>query len=341
MSEQLALSVPYGCDDLGALVAADDATKGRHYTCPACNERLTLRAGEVRVKHFSHAPSSNCSPEHVLHKTAKMLVARSIRDNAAGRKLILLWRGCHACGIEYQTELPPGTFSSAKEEVGISSFVCDVIGYRGNTPALAIEIRHTHQVGERKANELEVPWVELQAENVMESPADWHVLEGRLKGPQLCTDCAGDPEHIQTVADKWGIDRYLYTPFKDPTRALYIAETFECFKCHEEIPVFWWQGVPFCETEPPLPRPKTIKNRYSKMWDGRYWANTCAACGVIQGDNYVFRFGGSPFLGCLPMQDDYEEDNEPGTGAVRIVSEPNAAKEMYKVLDRILPRVKR
>lgn len=63
-----------------------------------------------------------------------------------------------------------------------------------------------------------------------------------------------------------------------------------CFNCKEQILVFWWPGVPFCEKQPPYPMPRTIKLRSSKIYGWAYWANTCPKCDILQGDNHLFIF---------------------------------------------------
>ncbi|WP_457552592.1 hypothetical protein [Desulfobacula sp.] len=87
---------------------------------------------------------------------------------------------------------------------------------------------------------------------------------------------------------------------KEPVTAKYVAGVETYFKCKNEIPVFWWDGIPFCQEEPPDPKPKTIKLKYSKKYGGSYWANTCANCGMTQGDNFLFLFENGPLFG-LPV----------------------------------------
>ena len=121
---------------------------------------------------------------------------------------------------------------------------------------------------------------------------------------KYCRNCKSEIIKAITVASKWGIDKSLYSPIRYPIESVYIAGTEVCFKCKETIPVFWWNGVPFCEDEPPSPKPRTIQKRYSKRFGGTYWANTCANCGMIQGDNHLFLFQGAPMEG-LPLSEKY------------------------------------
>jgi len=288
------LKVPYGLNNLNQLISAEKATKGAAYHCPCCGSKLVHRAGEIRASHFAHSSDSNCSLESILHITAKKLIVGAINTNSESLRNISLRNHCQSCGVEFNTNLPFKTFTGANEEVRIAEYICDVVGYRGNEVALAIEVLNTHKVDLKKAKNLPIYWVELKAEDVIANPYQWNPTQSNLKA-SFCTDCKSHIQHVESVASKWEVDHNLYSAIKKPNLAPYIADTEICFKCHEEIPVFWWQGVPFCETEPPNPKPKTIKYQSSKQYGGSYWANTCAKCNVIQGDNYLFIFDNAPF----------------------------------------------
>lgn len=323
------LKVPYGLNSAGELVAAEHVSKGETYCCPGCGEQLIHRSGEFRAKHFAHPPASNCTIESVLHITAKRLIRNAINGNASNQKSISLRNHCQSCGAEFNTNLPPQTFSFSKEEVRVGEYVCDVAGYRDDEIALSIEILNTHEVDQKKAKNLAVHWIELKAEDVIANSYQWNPTQGRLKA-LYCKPCKDHIKHVRAVADKWGIDRSLYSPIKNPSAASYIADTETCFKCKKEIPVFWWRGVPFCETEPPDPKPKTIKYRNSKQYGGSYWANTCANCNMIQGDNYLFLFDSAPFKG-MPV---YGNPTGMQGAGVRVVSGESALSEFRKVINR-------
>jgi hypothetical protein len=322
------LRIPYGLNETGELISAELAEKGKNHTCPCCGIQLVHRAGEVRTKHFAHPPSSNCSYETVLHITAKKLIQSVILKNATAKQTITLANHCHSCGVVFSTSLPMGTFSNAGLEIKIGDYICDVVGYRGDYIALAIEIFHTHEVDKNKAQNLQAYWVELKAEDVLKNPAQWIPTQANLKD-SYCTGCKKHIKHVLEVADKFGIDRALYSPIKNPSQATYIADIETCFKCKQEIPVFWWRGVPFCEVEPPSPKPKTVKFRNSKRYGGSYWANTCANCNMIQGDNYLYIFDNAPFKG-LPLS----TDGAPSQGGVKVVSGKSAVSEFMKVINR-------
>lgn len=325
------LKVPYGLNNAGGLISAVNASSEDAYFCPCCAEHLIYRAGDVRVKHFSHPTGSNCSYETIIHIIAKLLIEDVINSNATDQLIICISNKCQGCGLEYNSSLPPKTFSSAKQEIRVLNYICDVVGYRGNEIALAVEILNTHKVDSKKASNLPVYWIELNAYDVINNPKQWNPTQSHLKST-FCRSCKDHIEHIKRVADKMNIDRNLYSAIKNPISATYIAETEVCFKCKEEVPVFWWQGVPFCEIEPPNPKPKTIKYRYSKNYGGSYWANTCGKCSMIQGDNHLFIFKSAPFKD-MPLDTEKVRDFK---GGVKAVSSSGAVSEFMKVITRNL-----
>ena len=66
----LDLEVPYGLHPLGYMVRAEEAERDVQYLCPGCEEPLVFRAGEYKVKHFSHKANTQCTGESIIHKTA-------------------------------------------------------------------------------------------------------------------------------------------------------------------------------------------------------------------------------------------------------------------------------
>jgi len=325
------LKVPYGLDTSNTLVSAEHASQSRTYKCPSCNTELIYKSGNIRTKHFSHPSNSECNIESVLHKTAKLLILNAISENSTGNQPIQLHSTCQNCDIEFNTTLNPKLFSHADEEVPISKYICDVVAYRDNNIALAIEVFNTHKVDAKKAKKIPVYWIELAAEDIIKNAFYWKPTQAHLK-PSLCTKCKAHIKHIYEVADRWGIDRKLYTPVKKLGISMYIADTERCFKCKNEIPVFWWKGVPFCEKEPPSPRPQTIKYRNSKAYGGAYWANICAYCKILQGDNHLFLLENAPFKR-LPLAG---EDSSNEHGSLTILTGDEAKKEFDKVLKRNL-----
>jgi hypothetical protein len=192
-------------------------------------------------------------------------------------------------------------FSRAEIEQRLGSFVCDVVALRGSEPVLAIEVLATHAVEEEKARELSIPWIEVSAEAIVENPYNWAPIRARLKSVH-CAECKDYLRKLREVAERWNQQISEHAAYRDPSRAIYLAALERCYTCNNDIVVYWWPGVPFCEQEPPKPRPRTIEFRHSKTYGGSYWANTCPSCGALQGDNFLFLFQNAPFSG-LPMRD--------------------------------------
>ena len=153
-----------------------------------------------------------------------------------------------------------------------------------------------------KAQNLPIFWIELKAEDIIANPYVWEPIQYKLK-PSYCRDCKKRFNRIINIGNKWGIDRELYSPIKNPKYSNYIADKQICCNCKEKILVFWWLGVPFCEERPPDPIPKTIMLRHSRIYRGTYWANTCPKCGFIQEDDQLFILKDSLFKG-LPISED-------------------------------------
>jgi len=283
------LLVPYGANPDGLLVRAADADRATEYRCPECRSILVLKAGEVVVHHFAHRADTACTGETIAHETAKRLLAQVIFEQTtiSNPRTISLECICDRCTCSFLVRLPQDRFTGAAIEHPVDDFVCDVVALRNERIVFALEVRATHAVPEAKTRTLSVPWIEVAAESVLADPYRWIPINGRVK-PVVCPTCKVFLGKLKVLTERWDIPIEPLAGYRDPTRATYLAAIEHCWKCNEEILLFWWSGVPFCETEPPSPRPRTVQNRYSKTFGGKYWANTCPGCNTLQGDNFVF-----------------------------------------------------
>lgn len=273
------LSIPYAFDEVGNVLFAESARRDTDAFCPACGGALLLRAGDIRRRHFAHKVDTQCSPESVRHKVAK----RAIRHAMDGTSPITIVMPCSGCRNQHSVSIPPGIFDHGAEEVRVGHFWCDVVGYRGdNTPALAVEVYATHHMGEHKESSLPLHWIEVDADEIIENPLIWRALKCRMKDT-FCDSCAS----IRDAIHQWGIDPNSYVLAGSNMRSPFVATMSECWRCKASIPVFWWDGVPYCRDEPPLPRPWTIQNRFSATLGDKYWCNTCPKCHSIQGDHFI------------------------------------------------------
>jgi hypothetical protein len=210
-----------------------------------------------------------------------------INEHSKSNARIKLLCTCSTCQAPTERELPRTAFTSSAVEERVGPFVCDVIAFKDDKPVLAVEIFNSHAVGDEKAEQLELPWIELNAAEVLEDPFNWRPGQMRLK-PTLCRDCKAARAKLERVAAHWKL------PLAEP---LYVAAVAPCWGCKEEIIWYWWQGVPFAQEKPPQPIPRTLQFRFSKMYGGKYWMNICPGCRAPQGDNFVFLASDSPFNG--------------------------------------------
>lgn len=300
---EVELLVPYGLNPQGYLVSAAEAVREIQYCCPECSSPLVLKAGESVVRHFAHKANTSCTGETIAHQTGKRLLVQVISEYSrpSTTKPISLSYTCACCQRAASINLPPSSFTAANEEFRIGDFVVDVVAFRGPEAVLGIEVLVTHAVEDRKAADLQIPWVELKAEQVLENPYCWRPVSARLK-PIVCSDCKNHVGKLHSLAEKWSQPFHEPARARDPSRDTYLAAIETCWKCKNEILVYWWLGVPFADTEPPSPRPKTIAHRYSKQFGGSYWANTCPQCNAVQGDNFLF-LGSQPLFEGLPLRD--------------------------------------
>lgn len=316
MEETEELQVPYGTDQNGALVAASDATKSNQYNCPQCCSTLILRDGQVKTKHFAHKAETNCNGETIAHNTAKNLIAQIINDQSENAKPISLDCTCMICFAPMTQTIPREKFTSAKVEFPIGDFICDAVTFQNEKTVLAIEICQTNAVTQMKGEKLAIPWIELDASTVLANPFHWKPIQSRLN-PVACKKCRSSIAKIKAIAERDGIELEEFVANRDPSRSQYLAAVDKCFKCHSEILLFWWNGVPFCEESPPTPIPRTVQHRFSKAYGGKYWINTCPRCSAIQGDNFVFLAKNSPLFGfplrTLPQEKTIRENNNRAT----------------------------
>ena len=78
---------------------------------------------------------------------------------------------------------------------------------------------------------------------------------------------------------------------------MFIERHARCWKCGARIPVYTWPGHEmWAETCPEEGRPATVRRMHSATAGGEYWANSCAKCGAIQGDWFLYAEPGGAFF---------------------------------------------
>lgn len=260
--------------------------RGAPYSCAGCRARVGLRAGEQLRPHFAHRPSPTglCGPETVKHTLAKLLIADVVRRWLAGngpRPVFL--RRCAglriALGCGQRIEHPMPRVDAVELEQVHDGLRPDVLFFVRGTPVAAIEILATHRIDEVKRARTQLPWVELRAADVLALRDRWIPVQDFFR-PLHCADCV---RLAQDYAAKFHNG--------------YIRGETRCYKCNRRTTVYSWGGGVWTDKRPPEPRPWTVKLRYSKTVNARYWANTCEHCGALQGDFFLYNEPDGPFFG--------------------------------------------
>ena len=287
------LNVPFGLDENQHAVSPTEAIKGKEYHCPSCGDLLILRQGNIRIYHFAHRTSNVCTQELIIHQTAKKLIYEAVNNWKASRfPAPIVVRTCPKCGYKIEQPLPDKV-ERAEGEYSLGEYRCDVVLITDNTPAAAIEIRVTHAVDEHKDENLPIPYIELEGEEVIKYPHLWKPIVDKFR-PFRCQNCIAEERINRQRCERVSMATGLPVPTK-----YYITGVTQCWKCHKEILVYTWPGHDSFSKEPPKikPIPQTIQYRSSKTVGDSYWVNTCPYCHAIQGDFYLFSEPDGPFFG--------------------------------------------
>lgn len=168
------------------------AVKGTIYTCPGCNDDLTVVEGEIKAKHFRHLKKENpCNyyrnPSDLqIHKEAQNLL-KSLLER---RMPITMLRNCSSCGQKSGWKIP-----EMNEHSEIRLEYCfnheedrkfaDVAYLDNSSLRYIFEIYNTHRTESKNRPE---PWFEINATNLIES-GNSEILE-KLTIQCIRTDCA-------------------------------------------------------------------------------------------------------------------------------------------------------
>lgn len=273
------LKVPLALDENNQWVAAENASKEKAYRCPSCLQTLVLRQGAKTVHHFSH-PSNGCSQESILHKTAKYLIKEVCEELIGQGMPPTIMRACDSCNTRTPQSLENLQITSVVVEKKLASgFIADVALMIGENAVLAIEVKNTHGVDENKATNIGVPFVEVTAEEVIDSPMLLRPIQDTFSTVE-CAACE------KALVKHWRYLEMLSQETKTwlPRNNLFRVAGFECWveTCKTEFLVFDWPGRSD-GTPSPDKRPHTIQYRHSKTTHEDNWVNCCPSCQAFVG----------------------------------------------------------
>lgn len=243
------LKVAFAWDEqLQELVPPERAERNRLYRCPGCQEPVSLKAGAVRVAHFAHRPNGLCTPESLLHVTAKQLIQQAIQRWRRGEaNPPLLARACAVCNARIEQPVPNKVEEAQLEYHLPEGFVVDVALLGEGQAQAAIEVRVTHAVDELKAATLSVPFIEVEGAAILQAPTRWVAIRDHFR-PLHCQRCRERLRQFKARARALAADLGINLP-----TTYYRYAPCTCWRCKKEILAFTWPGYEgHGEVHPPI-----------------------------------------------------------------------------------------
>lgn len=298
MSEQ-DLLVPYAHDKNKILVSPQEAEKDNEYFCPSCGDILIFRNGNIKVKHFAHKASTSCSGETIIHKTAKLLIAKAVKEWKSGiSQCITIVRKCK-CDNIIEQKLPDKVDDAVLEKVLENGLIVDVGLISDNKPVAAVEIKATHAVEEEKASKLAIPFIELDANDVILNNTRWNPIQDHFN-KWTCKEC----EKIEREAQEYKKNLKKDIDYAELQQEKFISKVaheegiklihgyvflprvVRCKKCSNFIIKFSWieDGKDVSWNENISNKwyiPESIRHIYFSKWKKRLFVNICLYCGKV------------------------------------------------------------
>ena len=300
------LTTPFGLDSAGQLTHAKDAIRDNTYFCPACEQQFIFKRGKIKTPHFAHKSGLKCTGETIKHQVAKLRIVEAIANWKMGKT------EAPKIGTECQHEwcneskwMPiPEKVAEAVLELPIGAHRVDVALMKSGTPIAAIEVKVSHTVDMKKATQLSIPFIEVDADAVIDDPTALISIRDSLK-KHTCDKCKDTKARFDELARKLLNPTGLHAL---PTK-YYRYGLHRCWKCKTRILVFAW-GNDEWSTKKPLvhPMPRTIQYRYSSTVGDKYWTNVCHHCNSIQGDWFLRSEPEGVFFGNVVEFSDFETD---------------------------------
>ena len=169
------LKVPFALDANGEVASALTAPHGARYSCPDCRQPLTLRRRRGSQPHFTHHGHAlrNCTGESVSHQAAKHLLRGQVEQelHAHGR---ITWHllcpgatGTCRDHVTFAQHHSVEAWDAVILEIKHETYRFDVaVTYRDHV-LFGFEVFFRHEVPDEKAQALNIPWLELRAEEIL------------------------------------------------------------------------------------------------------------------------------------------------------------------------------
>ena len=296
-------AVPFGLSSEERLVRVSEARPDEAHRCPLCRSNLTARRGKVRAHHFAHERDSQCTLEQVVALTARHLLRQAVDDWKCGRgPTPHILRNCCVCQRSRSRQALPELAAGCLVDISRNDASGDVavVGAEpGGAPLALISVcmvyRDVHDARPRAGER----WLAVAVDATLADPLTWRPLRQRLK-PYVCPGCGAQRKsELAEVAQ-------LQTRHRVSASAEYYPAPIDCYRCSKRTVVYAWGDSTWeSERPPPAPVPRSVQRRTSQT-AGTYWANTCFACGAMQGDYFLHHESGGPFSR-IPRGDDENE----------------------------------
>lgn len=282
--------VPSALDTEGTPLAASRARRGKGYICPCCAEPVIFRKGSTRLGdfHWEHKTSRFCTPERVEQAACKGLLLSALEGLIRSGRMLGVLRPCSMssrCSNIYSENI---RFPKSAEVVVDyvtpgTGWSIDVAVVDGGEALFGIEVSSSKHVGAAKAEGLKLPWVEVSALGVSAPARVLRPLQhNNLDEPRRCRWCETERRVFDAICKAITLSSGIAwsAPYEPLPQA--------CWKCNELVLAFSWPDKQQYElSDPPEPRPSTIKFRRTSTAGHKYWANVCPHCKAVQGDHFI------------------------------------------------------
>jgi len=244
------LKVPMGRLANGELVPVKSAQPGSHHVCPGCGGELVLHDGPVRVKHFVHKQTDVNHGESWLHYLAKEWLFQVYSRQRKQCRMPLLIVPCEGLGSPNVPRLHVSCRHKAildlrqwvYDEVGMeialpNRYRPDLLLRSKGLPVLGIEVRATHAVDAMKMVALGIPWFEVDACAVLNSPWRLHPVEWNFQQSVRCPSCNSfempqdiTPEEFHLQALRYRVNQIVHSK---SGRSTSIKIAWHCPRCRQ------------------------------------------------------------------------------------------------------------